>query len=161
LSFDLTTGAPGLTIGGAGDKNTAEPGRFASPIHVAVNSRGDLYVTDTWNCRVQVFGSDGAFLRSFPTQCSTADARGPAWPLAIDPQDRVFVATQDAATLQVFEASGQPLHVIPVARAYQKEQALRTALAIEGNERIYVAERHEREGCVQIFAQVGGRGRSR
>jgi hypothetical protein len=35
-----------------------EAGQFDEPVGVALDSSGDLYVTDTWNQRIQVFSPD-------------------------------------------------------------------------------------------------------
>jgi len=45
-----------------GSSGTAE-GEFNNPIHVTVGPSGDVYVTDHNNHRIQVFDSDGTFLR--------------------------------------------------------------------------------------------------
>jgi len=45
-----------------GSEGTAE-GEFKNPLHVAVGPSGDVYVTDHNNHRIQVFDSDGTFLR--------------------------------------------------------------------------------------------------
>ena len=52
---------PVLSIGkeGSGD------GMLQNPLGVAVNDRDELLVADNMNHRVQVFNSDGTFLRSF------------------------------------------------------------------------------------------------
>lgn len=43
----------------------APGGSFNQPWGIAVDSRGDVFVTDTWNHRVQVFSSDGEFITMF------------------------------------------------------------------------------------------------
>ena len=52
-------------IGTAGKKHTlTEPGQFSVPTNVAVDGDGNLYVTDTYNNRVEVFDADGNFIRA-------------------------------------------------------------------------------------------------
>lgn len=47
-------------------KKSSEPGQFDRPHDVSVDpTTGDLYVLDTYNKRVQVFGRDGAYKREF------------------------------------------------------------------------------------------------
>ena len=41
------------------------PGQFDGPQGLAVDSRGELYVTDAGNCRIQVFNRRGKYLRSW------------------------------------------------------------------------------------------------
>ena len=49
------------TIGSRG----SGPGQFDCPSAVAISPDGDMYVTDYWNQRVQVFNPDGVFQREF------------------------------------------------------------------------------------------------
>jgi uncharacterized protein (TIGR03663 family) len=52
---------PSRTLGEPG----ASPGQFAEPRGLAADARGNFYVADTKNNRVQVFDTNGSFLRSF------------------------------------------------------------------------------------------------
>jgi hypothetical protein len=47
-----------------GEKGTKD-GEFDTPHSIASDARGNIYVADRGNRRVQVFDSEGAFLRSF------------------------------------------------------------------------------------------------
>ena len=47
--FITQFGAPGIN-----------PGEFSEPVGVAVDSDGLVYVTDTWNQRIQVFAPDAS-----------------------------------------------------------------------------------------------------
>jgi uncharacterized protein (TIGR03663 family) len=46
---------------------SAGDGQFYEPWGVAVDAGGNIYVADTWNGRIQVFGPDGAFQRKWGT----------------------------------------------------------------------------------------------
>lgn len=46
-------------------KEGSADGKFINPWGVAVNDRDEIAVTDCWNHRVQIFSSDGKYLRSF------------------------------------------------------------------------------------------------
>ena len=53
-------------IGTPGKNHTlVDPGQFAVPTNVAVDSDGNLYVTDTYNNRIEIFDADGNFIRQF------------------------------------------------------------------------------------------------
>ena len=47
-----------------GDRGT-DPGKFNTPHSIATDARGNVYVADRGNRRIQVFDSDGKFLRQF------------------------------------------------------------------------------------------------
>jgi sugar lactone lactonase YvrE len=52
------------------------PGQFNTPHSIAVDAKGDVYVADRGNRRIQVFDSDGNFLRQFTIDVpAPADAR--------------------------------------------------------------------------------------
>src|SRR5262245_25435245 len=78
LAFDAAaqTFIPAWGTYGGGD------GQFYGPKGVAVGGSGDVYVAD--DSRVQVFTSDGAFLRAWPC---------PGKNIAVDAQDNVYVSS--------------------------------------------------------------------
>lgn len=51
-----------MQIGGGVDAATAERGLFNDPHHLAMDSRGRLFVSDRGNNRIQIFDQDGNFL---------------------------------------------------------------------------------------------------
>jgi hypothetical protein len=61
------------------------PGEFNLPHGIAVDRRGQVYVADRENSRVQVFGPDGSFRRTWDWPNRPCD-------LFIDAQERVYVA---------------------------------------------------------------------
>ena len=42
-----------------------EPGQFNTPHSIATDAKGNVYVADRGNRRIQVFDGDGKFLREF------------------------------------------------------------------------------------------------
>ena len=52
----------------------AGPGEFNFPTHINVDAAGRVYVTDSLNCRIQVFDASGQFQRAFG---SAGDGAGP------------------------------------------------------------------------------------
>ena len=61
FALDKASGKLKGTIGERGQDN----GQFARPTHVVVDDRGNLYVTDAFNFRVQKFDPQGKFLKSY------------------------------------------------------------------------------------------------
>jgi DNA-directed RNA polymerase subunit RPC12/RpoP len=62
-----------------------EPGQFRSPTGIAVDGQGRVYVNDSWG--IQVFDSDGRYL-------DLIEVDGPAFALAFNDQDELFVAAR-------------------------------------------------------------------
>ena len=77
-------------------------GQFASPRGIAVDTKGNLYVSDTENGRIQAFSPDGTFLTSFGTGI-LEQPNG----IVTDAKGNIYVA--DAAKRQIvaFTADGK------------------------------------------------------
>jgi DNA-binding beta-propeller fold protein YncE len=88
---------------------TAEtPEGFWGPRGLAVDSKGNVYVTDTGNKRVVVFNSNGEFVTQFGTTGIDPGQFDEPVGLAIDQNGLVYVADTWNARIQVFmpDASG-------------------------------------------------------
>ena len=82
-------------------------GQFRSPRGVAIDASGAVYVADTVNHRVQLFGSDGRFLRAFGSAGSgNGELQFPVG-LALDSTGNLYVADQGNHRVQVFDSNGQ------------------------------------------------------
>jgi len=98
--------------GHTGRKGYVEAGWFNYPTDVAMAADGTLYVADGYNDRIQVFGSDGRFLRKWGGPFA-ANIRGPfnGWfrtptGIAVGPHGNVFVADQENNRIQKFTPQG-------------------------------------------------------
>ena len=89
------------TIGSQG----SGPGQFDWPTAVAISPDGDMYVTDYWNHRVQVFSPDGVFRREFGE--GQLD-----WPLGIliTADGYVLVANTGNNRIVIFNTTGLLVH---------------------------------------------------
>ena len=68
------------------------PGQFAEPRGLAADARGNLYVADSKNGRIQVFGIQGEFLREFGTKGTGDGQLNDPCGLAVDLGGEVWVA---------------------------------------------------------------------
>ncbi len=100
------------------------PGQFNHPRGLALGPDGDVYVVDSDNHRVQVFGPDGSFRREWGSHCNLAlglgcvdpDGAGPLelgdgqfqepWGIAVAQDGRVYVADTWNHRIQVFAPDG-------------------------------------------------------
>lgn len=102
---------------GAGPLNLGD-GQFNEPWGVAVDQAGQIYVSDTWNGRVQVFDSEGRFLRKWgvfnTTNGELGDANALFGPrgIAVDNEGNVLVADTGNKRIIKFAPDGQPLQQI-------------------------------------------------
>ena len=115
-----------------------QPGQFNVPHSIAADAKGNIYVADRGNRRIQVFDSDGKFLRQItidvpvkpdarpaignkPTQTTGTMSPGAPWAVCITPAPnqvlyasdafpgRVYKLTLDGKLLGFFGESGKQL----------------------------------------------------
>lgn len=128
LSGELTD------IGNSPDPSP-EPGLFYGPRSVAVTD-GQIYVTDTGNERVQVFASDGTFLRAFGGYGSEPGKLIEPVGIAIGPDGNVWVADSGNSRLSVFTREGVAVTQVPMA-SWETQGDLRNLLRLGSDGLLY------------------------
>ena len=86
----------------------APGGTFNEPWSVAVDSKSNVYVADTWNHRIQKFTADGQFIKmwgDFGQADSNVGMWGPRG-LAVDASDRLFVTDTGNKRVLIFDSEG-------------------------------------------------------
>lgn len=81
-------------------------GAFNFPTNLAAGPDGRMYVVDTFNFRVQVFGPDGTFERKWGANCDTYGCFAKPKGVGVAPDGRVFVADAAFNNVQVFDPDG-------------------------------------------------------
>jgi len=112
-----------------------EPGLFFGPRSVAV-ADGEIYVTDTGNERVQVFASDGTFLRAFGGYGSEPGRLLEPVGIAIGPDGNVWVADSGNNRISVFTPEGEAVRQVPVP-AWETQGELLNYLRFGPDDRLY------------------------
>ena len=74
--------------------------------HVAVDSRGDVYVADCYNHRVQKFDGAGHLLAAWGGEGAGDGQFDRAGPISIDRQDHVYVADWGNGRVEQFDTAG-------------------------------------------------------
>jgi DNA-binding beta-propeller fold protein YncE len=130
----------GDLIGTLGRERGEAPGQFLFPTYLALDDKGNLYVTDTLNSRVQVFDADGKYVK-------TVGQRGSAWGMfdkpkgvALDGFGNVYVVDGGWSNIQIFNPKGQVLLFFGGRGPIPGMLKNPTAIAIDKNNRIYVAD---------------------
>lgn len=97
------SGAILTSIGSKGSKK----GQLDDPTDIAIASNGDIYIADRGNNWVQVFNSDGGFVKAI-TKSVTAILDEPA-AVALDSQDKLYVLDTGRSVIAVFSAKGEAM----------------------------------------------------
>ena len=138
------------------------PGRFGYPCDVVCDKAGNFYVADYGeNDRVQVFSPEGKWLRQWgghgyePGQFLRPRA------LAIDDQDRIYVADSVTHRIQVFDTSGKLLASWGTRGSALGELAYPFDVAIGPDGSVYVCEygNHRVQKFRPDGTSLGGLGR--
>lgn len=97
-------------IGTPGKKHTlTAPGTFSLPVGVAVDNDGNVYVTDTFNDRVEIFDPDGEFISTFGKNGDgPGDFQRPKG-IAIDSDGHIWVTDAAQDRVKVFDKNGRLL----------------------------------------------------
>lgn len=119
----------GKPVEGTGD------GEFNEPADIAIDSRGNVYVVDKGNNRIQKFSGNGKFILKFGEE---GDAEGKfknPTHIAIDGKDRVYII-DDKDYVQIFDSEGNVQeYTIEAAGPFTP-----LAIAIDAEGNVYVGD---------------------
>jgi NHL repeat len=139
-----------------------EPGQFNTPHSIATDAKGNVYVADRGNRRIQVFDGDGQFLRQFtidvpvppdakpaigkiPDEAMIANgtfAPGSPWSLCITPPPNQVLYSSDSWPGRIYKLSleGKVLGMLGQSGKQLKQFGWIHAMACPSENVIYVAE---------------------
>jgi DNA-binding beta-propeller fold protein YncE len=134
--FDLD----GKLIGHIGNGQGVKPGQFIYPTYACVDSAGNVYVSDSFNGRVQKFDPDGKYLMTY-------GQRGDAWGefdkpkgVAVDGFGNLYVVDAGWSNVQIFNPKGQILLFFGGRGGYPGLLRNPNPIAIDKHNRIYVGD---------------------
>jgi len=130
--------APRL-LGVIGQAGTG-PGEFNRPEGICVDAQDRLYVADSCNHRIQIFSSDGKFIRQYGRAGSDLGELGYPYDIAVDAQGYQFVCEFGNSRIQVFDANCQPVEIIGGPGATPGRLANPWSVALDSQGNLYVAD---------------------
>ena len=137
-----------------------DPGTFSLPEGVAVDKDGNVYVTDTFNDRVEIFDADGEFISTFGKNGDgPADFERPKG-IAVDCDGHIWVVDAAQNLVKVFNQQGRLLIYFGGQGNYPGQFMGPWGIAIGPSNQVIVSETFP--GRVQVFRYVtDARGRRR
>lgn len=137
-------------LGKPGTKHTSTaPGEFAKPVGVAVDQDGNVYVSDTWNTRIQVFDADGTFIRTFGEAGDGPGYFARPKGLSIDADGHVWVADAVQDRVQVFTPEGRLLIYVGEHGLLPGQFQSLANVIVDKNNRVLTTELYP--GRLQVF----------
>jgi len=129
-----------------------DPGTFSLPEGVAVDKDGNVYVTDTFNDRVEIFDADGEFISTFGKNGDgPADLERPKG-IAVDCDGHIWVVDAAQNRVKVFNQQGRLLIYFGGQGYYPGQFMGPWGIAIDPSNRVIVSE--TLPGRVQVFRYV-------
>ena len=97
-------------LGKPGTKHTSTvPGEFAKPVGVTVDRDGNVFISDTWNNRIEEFDADGTFIRTFGEAGDGPGYFARPKGISIDSDGHIWVTDAMEDRVQVFTPEGRLL----------------------------------------------------
>ena len=118
----------------------AADGQFNTPFGVAIDSSGNVYVTDSGNNRVQKFKNSGTFIRTWGSEGSANGKFQFPEGIAVDKSGKVFVADVLNHRVQVFNNGGTFIGTWGSVGSANGQFNAPFGVAIDSSGNVYVAD---------------------
>lgn len=131
-----------------GKHGTGE-GELNYPTNIFTGRNKLVYITDSMNFRVQIFGRDGNFLSSLGKLGDGSGDFSKPKGVAVDSEGHIYVTDAHFDNVQIFDRDGQLLLYFGNTGSGRGEMVLPAGLYIDEKDRIYAADSYNNR--VQIF----------
>ena len=144
-------------------KQGSGEGMFQHPYGVAVNDRDEIVVADRDNHRVQVFDSNGTFLRFFGREGKNAGEFNFPFGVAINKDRNIFVADTNNHRIQILSWEGRHLGSFGGQGSLDSQLSYPFGLSLDSDGNVIVADSGNK--LIKIFTpdgtfvmKIGGQG---
>ena len=128
-------------------------GMFTFPYGMAVSDRDEILVADGNNHRVQVFDSNGTFLRSFGRKGENAGEFNCPIGIAIDKDRKIFVADCKNHRVEIFSWEGRHLGSFGGKGSLDSQFLYPWGISLDSNNNVIVADSDNK--LIKIFTPHG------
>ena len=130
----------GKLLGHVGVGQGNVPGAFEFATYITLDSDGNVYVTDTLNCRIQVFDPNGKYARTVGGNGDTPGMFTRPKGIAVDSLGDLYVVDSGWSNVQIFNHQGQILMFFGGRGPMPGLLKNPTSIAIDKDNRIYVGD---------------------
>jgi streptogramin lyase len=142
----------GTLISAFGTKGTG-PGQFLHAHGIAVDSSGNVYVSDAEKCNVQKFDSEGNFIKMWGTKGTGPGQFLQPESMAIDSKGNVFVADYTDQRIQKFDSDGNFITMWGTKGKEDGQFIKPWGVAVDSNDNVYTSDQDNPE--IQKFSNDG------
>lgn len=135
-------------------EGVAPQGMFNEPWGVAVGPDGNVFVTDTWNQRIQVFTPQGQFIRMWETFLvdGAVDSFWGPRGIVVDETGRVFVTDTGKQRVVIFDSQGNYISQFGTRGLEQGQLDEPVGIALDQAGYVYIADTWNAR--IQVFAPL-------
>ena len=153
LAYDADTLKLLRKMGTTGQKHSlTTPGDFAEPGGMAVDQKGNLYVADTLNNRIEVFDPDGGFLSTFGKNGDGPSDFARPKGVAIDGDGHIWVSDGVQNRIKAFDKKWRLLLFIGGMGNLPGQFSALCGITIDKQNRVFTSEMYP--GRVQQFLYI-------
>jgi predicted membrane-bound mannosyltransferase/sugar lactone lactonase YvrE len=130
------------SFGAANGTTPSAPGTLNDPWGIAVGADGSVYVSDTWNNRIQKFSAKGDFIKEWGVsgQGETPYALWGPRGIAIDAQGHIFVADTGNKRIVIYDSDGNPVGQFGSVGSDTGQFNEPVGVAVDASGKVYVAD---------------------
>ena len=130
-----------LTFAKTVSENGTEPGKLKDPSGIAIDSKGDVWVADTANNRIEEFSAEGAYLGKFGEAGSEAGKLKEPKGLAFDSKGDLWVADTGNNRIEEYNPTeGKYLGELGSTGSEKGQLKAPTAIAFDASGNLWVAD---------------------
>ena len=134
-------------------KHGSDVGMFKYPMGVAVSNRDEIAVADQLNHRVQIFNSNGDFIRSFGRFGSNQGEFENPLGIAFDKDGKIIVADNGNHRVQIFNGDGRYMGMFGGKGSLDNQLSYPWGLSLDSQGNIIVADSGNK--LIKIFSPDG------
>jgi DNA-binding beta-propeller fold protein YncE len=116
------------------------PGEFSRAEGLGIDTHDNIYVADSCNHRIQVFSSEGKFLRQYGKAGSGAGQFSYPYDIAIDRNGLQFVCEFGNSRIQILDSHDHPLEILGGPGGAPGRFSNPWGLALDSKGNLYVAD---------------------